>query len=64
MQSSHVVVQVGEELVSGLVLKWHSNRTQALVTYELDGRVATEWVAAERMRPDPATDDDAQTTGA
>lgn len=50
--------------MSGLVLKWHSDRTQALVTYELEGRVATEWVAAARLRPDPSVaDDDEQTTG-
>lgn len=47
----------------GLVLKWRTDREEALVTYEIEGRVATEWVAAVRMRPDPAADDDAQPTG-
>ena len=64
MQDSHVVVQVGDAIVSGLVLKWRTDRSAALVTYEVDGRVATEWVAAARMRPDPAAvDDDAQPSG-
>jgi hypothetical protein len=63
LQNSHVVVQVGDAIVSGLVLKWHSNRTQALVTYEIEGRVATEWIAAARLRPDPAVaNDDEQPT--
>lgn len=62
LHDSHVVVQVGDTIVSGLVLKWHSDRTQALVTYEIDGRVATEWIAAARLRPDPAADTDEQPT--
>ena len=49
--------------MSGLVLKWRADGTAALVTYETEGRVATEWVAAARMRPDPAVDDDAQPSG-
>lgn len=63
LQDSHVVVQVGDTVVSGLVLKWHSNKSQALVTYEIEGRVATEWIAAARLRPDPASDADEQPSG-
>jgi len=62
LQDSHVVVQVGDTTVSGLVLKWHSDRTQALVTYEIEGRVATAWVAAARLRPDPTVDTGEQPT--
>jgi hypothetical protein len=62
LQSSHVVVQVGDSIVQGLVLKWRTDETSALVTYEIDGRVATEWVAAARIRPDRAVDDDEQPT--
>lgn len=49
--------------MSGLVLKWHSDRTQALVTYEIDGRVETQWIAAARLRPDPTVEPDEQPTG-
>ena len=57
-----MIVQVGDATVSGLVLKWRADGTAALVTYEIDGRVATDWVAVERMRPDPAVSDDGQPT--
>ncbi|UMG94600.1 hypothetical protein [Nocardioides sp. TF02-7] len=37
--------------VPGLLLKWRSDRTEAFVTYEVDGRVATAWVRAEQIAP-------------
>jgi hypothetical protein len=37
--------------VPGLILKWRKTGQQALVTYEVDGRVATEWVRAEDVLP-------------
>jgi hypothetical protein len=37
--------------VPGLVLKWRIDRTEALVTYELEGKVETAWVVAARVLP-------------
>lgn len=48
-----VLVQLESTTVPGLLLKWGRERVQALVTYELDGHVATEWVAAECVLPMP-----------
>ncbi|MFC5727853.1 MULTISPECIES: hypothetical protein [Nocardioides] len=37
--------------VQGLLLKWGRDEKAALVTYELDGRVATTWIPLERVLP-------------
>ncbi|WP_188111393.1 hypothetical protein [Nocardioides antri] len=39
--------------VSGLLLKWGRAGERALVTYEVDGRVATLWLRADQLRPAP-----------
>jgi hypothetical protein len=46
-----VLVSRDGTAVPGLVLKWRKSRQLALVTYEVDGRVATEWVPAEEVLP-------------
>lgn len=55
---THVLVHLESGDVPGLLLKWHSSREQALVTYEIDGRVATEWLPAEQVvaTSEPASD--------
>jgi hypothetical protein len=45
------MVQVDDQVVPGLLLKWRDGGEVGLVTYEIDGRVATEWVDAGRLRP-------------
>lgn len=35
--------------VPGLLLKWRRGQTEALVTYEVDGRVATDWIPADQL---------------
>ena len=51
-QQQNVLGQIdGTTLVPGLVLKRRKNDLQALVTYELDGKVATEWIAADQLQP-------------
>jgi hypothetical protein len=50
---SQVLVQLESSVVPGLLLKWGRQRLEALVTYELDGHVATEWVQADCVLPMP-----------
>ncbi len=47
----HVLVLLDDTEVSGLLLKWGRAGERALVTYEIDGRVATLWLKAEQLRP-------------
>lgn len=51
--SVQVSVQVGVEgaPVPGLVLKWDRLRGRALVTYEADGHVQTQWVSSDQVVP-------------
>jgi hypothetical protein len=35
--------------VPGLLLKWRRGNTEALVTYELDGKVETGWLPADQL---------------
>ena len=52
MQShGEVLVQLENGPVPGLLLKWSRDQAQALVTYEVDHRVETVWVPAERILP-------------
>lgn len=46
-----VLVVLDSVPVPGLVLKWRSDRTEALVTYEVEGKVETAWVAAAQVLP-------------
>ncbi|MCR1782117.1 hypothetical protein KVF89_06195 [Nocardioides carbamazepini] len=46
-----VHVTVDGSPVPGLVLKWDRHRANALVTYEADGRVHTQWVPADQVVP-------------
>lgn len=48
---SHVLVELAEGSVPGLVLKTTADGKSALVTYEKDGHVATVWIPTEEMRP-------------
>lgn len=48
---SQVLVQLPGSTVPGLLLKWGRERLEALVTYELDGHVATQWVKADCVLP-------------
>lgn len=55
---THVLVHLESGDVPGLLLKWHSSGEQALVTYEIDGRVATEWLPVAQIIAvsEPASD--------
>ncbi|WGX95353.1 hypothetical protein [Nocardioides sp. L-11A] len=44
-----VQITVDGPSVPGLVLKWDRSRARALVTYEADGRVHTQWVPADQV---------------
>jgi hypothetical protein len=44
-----VRVSVDSPPVPALVLKWDSQRLKALVTYESDGHVQTQWLTAEQV---------------
>lgn len=48
-----VSVRHADGPVDGLVLRWRKARgvLSALVTYELDGRIVTEWVPAMTLTP-------------
>lgn len=48
-EHSQVLVQMDGSTIPGLVLKWRRERTEALVTYEVDGRVETQWVPLARI---------------
>jgi hypothetical protein len=37
--------------VPGLLLKWGRDDQEALVTYELEGRVETAWIPFDRVLP-------------
>ena len=50
MSEQALVLIPGRDPVPGLVLKWKSDRTQALVTLEVDGHVDTRWVPIEQLR--------------
>ncbi|HWI44072.1 MAG TPA: hypothetical protein VNS81_10660 [Nocardioides sp.] len=50
---SQVLVQLEASVVPGLLLKWGREHLKALVTYELDGRVSTEWITADCLLPMP-----------
>lgn len=51
-QQKHVLVLLdGTTAVPGLVLKCRKSDQRALVTYELDGKVATDWIAADQLQP-------------
>ncbi|MDQ6525517.1 hypothetical protein RB608_17990 [Nocardioides sp. LHD-245] len=45
----HVQVTADGPPVPGLVLKWDRDGARALVTYEADGHVRTQWVPAEQV---------------
>lgn len=45
----HVQVTVDDPPVPGLVLKWDNRRAKALVTYESEGHVRTQWFTAEQL---------------
>ncbi|TQK70073.1 MULTISPECIES: hypothetical protein [unclassified Nocardioides] len=49
--SEQVEVQVSVDgpPVPGLVLKWDSQRLKALVTYEAEGHVQTQWFPSEQV---------------
>lgn len=49
----HVLVALESTEVPGLLLKWGRAGERALVTYEIDGKVATTWVLAEQLRAVP-----------
>lgn len=49
----HVLVVVDGTEVPGLLLKWGQTGERALVTYEVDGRVATQWVPSDELLPTP-----------
>jgi len=46
-----IIVAADGPPIPGLVLKWDSLRAKALVTYEADGRVHTQWFPAEQVTP-------------
>lgn len=46
-----VMVQLEGTEVPGLVMEWRREGQEALVTYEVDGRVVTETLPAERLVP-------------
>ena len=48
---TQVLVKLASATVPGLLLKWGSDGHKALVTYELDGRVSTQWITAEEVLP-------------
>ena len=49
----HVLVVIDGIEVPGLLLKWGRARERALVTYEIDGHVATDWIKGDELRPVP-----------
>lgn len=53
LAKQHVLVLLDDTEVSGLLLKWGRAGERALVTYEIDGRVATLWLPASQLRPAP-----------
>lgn len=50
--AQQVLIVLDGTPVPGLVLKWRSDRTEAFVTYEVDGRVETAWVKADQVLPE------------
>lgn len=48
-----VLVTLDGISVPGLLLKWRTGRQRALVTYEFDGKVSTQWVPIEQVQPMP-----------
>jgi hypothetical protein len=48
-QQVQVQVTLDGPPVPGLVLKWDSQRLKALVTYEAEGHVQTQWLASEQV---------------
>lgn len=49
MPANQVVVLVDGSNIPGLLLKWRRGRTEALVTYEVNGRVETEWIPLAQL---------------
>lgn len=47
---SQVVVRIDEGWVPGLVLRVSQDGQKVLVTYELQGKVATTWLPTEGVR--------------
>lgn len=47
----HIQVAADRPPVPGLVLKWDRHRLKALVTFEADGHVQTQWVPSEQLLP-------------
>ena len=45
----HVQATVDGPPVPGLVLKWDSERLKALVTYESEGHVHTQWFPSDQV---------------
>lgn len=64
LAKQHVVVVLEGTEVPGLLLKWGRAGERALVTYEVDGKVATKWILAADLRaeaehphaPEPVAD--------
>ncbi|WP_418059870.1 hypothetical protein [Pimelobacter simplex] len=50
---SQVLVELAEGSVPGLVLKTAPDGRSVLVTYELDGHVATAWLPVEKVSLTP-----------
>lgn len=48
-----VIVNVDGTDTVGLLLSWGRQRDRALVTFEVDGRVATMWIPIRHLRPLP-----------
>lgn len=48
-----VIVNVDGNETVGLLLSWGRRSDRALVTFEVDGRVATMWIPAEQLRALP-----------
>lgn len=48
---SPVLVELAGGMVPGLLLKTTRDGRSALVTYEQDGRVATDWMPSEQVHP-------------
>ena len=46
-----VLVARDGDSIPGLLLKWRKTGGHALVTYEIEGRVSTEWIPAEQVLP-------------
>lgn len=51
--TGQVLVGVDGVTVPGLLLKWSRDELTALVTFELDGRVETQWVSALMVTEEP-----------